>query len=138
MTTKGIFDTTIQFLDKILELRIQKHQSISSNIANAETPGYARLRMEFEDQLRQLVIGTEEGQAVTHPGHMPNPSAQQIESFHANFYREKDHSGIGDRNNVSLDQEMVDLSVNQIRFEATILSLNKKFSMLKHVIQERM
>ncbi len=135
MQTKGIFDTTIQILDKVLELRSQKLQSISSNIANAETPGYARLRMDFEDQLREAVNGT--SQAVTQPGHMPNFPEQQIESFQANFYREKDQSSVGDGNSVSMEQEMVDLSVNQIRYEAAIVSLNKKFSMLKYVIQEK-
>ncbi len=135
MRAKQIFDTTIQVLDKVLELRSQKLHSISSNIANAETPGYARLNMEFEEQLREAVNGS--SQTVTHPGHMPNAPGQEIESFQANFSREIDQSGIGDGNSVNLEQEMLDLSVNQIRFEAAILSLNKKFSMLKYVIQEK-
>jgi flagellar basal-body rod protein FlgB len=135
MRTKEIFDTTVQVLDKVLELRSQKLHSISSNIANAETPGYARLKMEFEDQLRDAVNGT--SQTVTHPRHIPGSPEQQIESLEADFFREKDQSGIGDGNSVSLEQEMVDLAVNQIRFEAAIQSLNKKFSMLKYVIQEK-
>jgi flagellar basal-body rod protein FlgB len=135
MQTKEIFDTTIQVLDKVLELRSQKLQTISSNIANAETPGYARHKMEFEEQLHEAVIGT--SQAVTHPRHMPTSSIQQIGAFQANFYRETDQSGIGDGNSVNLEQEMVDLAINQIRFEAAILSLNKKFSMLKYAIQEK-
>lgn len=138
MNTKGIFDTTVRLLDKLLELRVQKHQSIASNLANAETPGYSRLRMDFEDQLRELVVGSETGQRVTHPRHIGSLSRQEIESFQVNTFREKDHSGVGDSNNVNLAQEMVDLSVNQIRFEAAIQSINKKFSMLKHVIQEKM
>jgi flagellar basal-body rod protein FlgB len=135
MKTKELFDTTIQVLDKVLELRSQKLQTISSNIANAETPGYARHKMEFEEQLNEAVIGT--SQAVTHPRHMPNSPIQQIGSFQANFYREKDYSGIGDGNSVNLEQEMVDLAINQIRFEAAILSINKKFNMLKYAIQEK-
>ena len=135
MQTKEIFDTTIQVLDKVLELRSQKLQTISSNIANAETPGYGRHVMEFEEQLREAVVGT--SQAVTHPRHMPNSPIEQIGSFQANFFRETDHSGIGDGNSVDLEQEMVDLAINQIRFEAAILSLNKKFNMLKYAIQEK-
>jgi flagellar basal-body rod protein FlgB len=135
MQANGIFDTTIQLLDKVLELRSQKLQSISSNIANADTPGYSRIRMEFEEQLREAV--SQKSQAVTHPGHMPNFNGKQIESFQANFFKEKDQSGIGDGNSVTLEQEMVDLAVNQIRFEAAISSLNRKFSMLKYVIQEK-
>jgi flagellar basal-body rod protein FlgB len=64
MQTKEIFDTTIQVLDKVLELRSQKLQSISSNIANAETPGYARQKWNLKSncarqslaQARQLLI----------------------------------------------------------------------------------
>jgi flagellar basal-body rod protein FlgB len=135
MQTKELFDTTIQVLDKVLGLRSQQLQTISSNIANAETPGYARHEMEFEEQLREAVIGA--SQAVTHPRHMPNSPSQQIGSFQATFYREKDHSGIGDGNSVNLEQEMMNLAINQIRFEAAIVSLNKKFNMLKYAIQEK-
>lgn len=135
MQLNELFDTTIQVLDKVLELRSQKLQSISSNIANAETPGYERITMEFEDQLKEAVTGT--SQTVTHPMHMPGLVGQGIESVQAIFHREKDRSGIGDGNSVSLEQEMVDLTINQLRFEAAIVSLNKKFSMLKYVIQEK-
>ncbi len=137
MPETGIFDTTIRMLGKVLDLRTQKQLVISSNIANAETPGYAKISMEFEKQLREEVLGSEAGQAATHPLHMPYSFADRIESFQASFSREKDRNGIGDGNTVSLEQEMVDLSVNQIRFEAAISSLNKKFGMLRHVIQEK-
>lgn len=137
MTTNGIFDTTFQVLDKVLDLRSQKLQVISSNIANAETPGYAAQRLDFEQKLQEAVSGVGSGPAVTHPRHISTGFGKGIESFQAEISREEDTSGIGDGNSVSLDQEMVDLSRNQIRFEAAIQSLNKKFNMLKMVIQEK-
>ena len=137
MAAGGIFDHTVQVLDKALDLRSRKLEVISSNIANAETPGYARLRMDFESALREAAAGSESGQVTTHPRHMPSGSADGLESVQARFYREMDQSGIGDRNTVSLDQEMVDLSENQIRYEASIKMLSKKFNMLKMVISER-
>ena len=133
----GLFDTTIQTLDKALELRSQKLQVISSNIANAETPGYAPMRMDFEKSLQEAVSGPESGQVRTHQNHMPAAGGKDLSDFRASFYRDYDRSGIGDRNKVSIEQEMVDLSENQIRYEAAIQMLNKKFSMLKLVIQER-
>ncbi len=133
----GLFDTTIQTLDKALELRSQKLQVISSNIANAETPGYAPMRMDFEKSLQEAVSGPESGQVRTHQNHMPAAAGKDISDFQATFSRDYDQSGIGDRNKVSIEQEMVDLSENQIRYEAAIQMLNKKFSMLKLVIQER-
>ena len=135
MSKNGIFDSTISVLNKVLELRSQKLQSVSSNIANAETPGYSRIGMDFEKRLREAALGTD--QAVTHPNHMPNLPVRQIESLEAAFYRQKDRSGFGDGNSVNMEQEMLDLSINQIRYEAAISSLNKKISMLKYVIQEK-
>jgi flagellar basal-body rod protein FlgB len=87
MQTKEIFDPIIHVLDKVLELRSQKLQTISLNIANAETSGYARHKMEFEEQLHEAVIGT--SQAVNHPRHMPNSPIEQIGSFQANLQRNR-------------------------------------------------
>ncbi|MCF8107129.1 MAG: flagellar basal body rod protein FlgB [Desulfohalobiaceae bacterium] len=137
MSTQGIFDSTIQVLDKVLELRTRKLEVISSNIANAETPGYAAQRMDFEKDLQEAISASGTKVSVTHPRHIATGSGGDIGSFQADVYREEDKSGLGDKNSVSLDQEMVDMSRNQIRFEAAIRSLNKKFSMLKMVIQER-
>lgn len=137
MAAGGIFDSSIQVLDKALDLRSRKLQVISANIANAETPGYARLRMDFESELKEAAKGSESGQVTTHPRHMPAGSGDGLSSVQGRFYRDVDQSGIGDRNTVSLDQEMVDLSENQIRYEAAIKMLSKKFNMLKMVISER-
>ncbi|MGM0452547.1 MAG: flagellar basal body rod protein FlgB [Thermodesulfobacteriota bacterium] len=137
MATNGIFDTTIQALDKVLDLRTQKLKTISSNIANAETPGYSRLKMDFEQQLKDAVSGSENGASVTHPRHMPAASANRIADVEGHIYRQEDQGGIGDRNSVSLEQEMVELSENQIRYESATRMLSKKFNMLKFVIQGR-
>jgi len=133
MSVNGIFDSNIQLLDQALSLRIRKHEAISANIANAETPGYARLRMDFEDAMAAAAGRSDDTQAVTHPGHM-QAGAGQAEGL---VYRQQDPNVIGDGNNVVMEQEMMDLAENQIRYEAAIQMLNKKFSMLKFVIQER-
>ncbi len=137
MAGEGIFDSTVELLDKALDLRSRKLQVISSNIANAETPGYARLRMDFETALRQAAEASESGPAKTHPRHLPTGQGGDLQAVQARFRRETDQSGMGDRNTVSLDQEMVDLADNQIRYEAAIRMLAKKFNMLKTVISER-
>jgi len=141
MTANGIFDSTTQVLDKALDLRSRKLEVISANIANAETPGYARLRMDFEEALKESVSqtgsGSGTGQRTTHPRHMTTGGGGAIQEVRGHFYRQMDQNGIGDNNNVSLEREMVDLSENQIRYEAGIRMLGKKFNMLKLVIQER-
>lgn len=136
MPVNSIFDNTIQVLDQVLELRSRKLQVISSNIANAETPGYSRLQMDFEDALR--AAGNAKGaQAATHPAHMQADSKSGMEETEEGLYRQPNPRVIGDGNNVVLEQEMMELSENQIRYEAAIQMLNKKFNMLKSVIAER-
>ena len=47
------FDSNMQLLSKVLDLRAQKAQVISSNIANAETPGYSASRFAFEEDFKE-------------------------------------------------------------------------------------
>lgn len=133
MPVKGIFDGHIEMLEQALSLRSRKLEAISANIANAETPGYGRLQMDFKEALAAAAGSSDDTQAVTHPKHM-QAGAGDAEGL---VYRQQDPNVIGDGNNVVLEQEMKDLAENQIRYEAAIQMLNKKFSMLKSVIQER-
>lgn len=137
MSASPIFDTTVQVLEKSLSLRTQKLKVISANIANAETPGYSRLKMDFGESLSRAAGGAGSGQTATHPRHFGFQGEGSIGEVHAEVYREPAQNVIGDGNNVVLEQEMKDLSENQIRYEAAIRMLTKKFSMLKSVIQER-
>jgi flagellar basal-body rod protein FlgB len=89
--------------------------------------------MDFEDAMAVAAGGSDDTQTVTHPRHM-QAGAGQAEGL---VYRQQDPNVIGDGNNVVMEQEMMDLAENQIRYEAAIQMLNKKFSMLKFVIQER-
>jgi flagellar basal-body rod protein FlgB len=50
--------------------------------------------------------------------------------------RTPDRSGLGDGNNVNLDQEMIGLAENQILFEAAAQMLNKKMGLLKYAAQD--
>ena len=49
------FDSNMQLLSKVLDLRAEKAQVISSNIANAETPGYSPSRFAFEEDLAHAI-----------------------------------------------------------------------------------
>jgi len=129
------FDTTMNLLQKVLDLRTQNQQVISSNIANAETPGYAASSFQFEDQLKDAVSHNTMAPVPVEKGHIPL-SASNISQVQGELVVHKDKSGIGDRNSVSVDQEMVKLSENQILYEAAITMLNKKLSILKYAAND--
>ena len=128
------FDSNVQLLGKVLDLRAKKSQVISANIANAETPGFSPSRFNFEEDLSAALNNTKGVQLVTsHQAHIPlGPS--NFNSISGKVIVEEDQSKIGDGNGVSVDQEMIDLSENALLYETAAQLLKKKMSLIKHVI----
>lgn len=129
------FDTTMNLLQKVLDLRTRNQQIISSNIANAETPGYSASSFEFETQLKYALSAGKLKPVPIQQSHIPL-SPQNISQVQGDIVVHRDKTGVGDRNSVSVDQEMVKLSENQILYEAAITMLNKKLAILKYVAND--
>ena len=125
------FDTSMQLLNKVLDLRSKNQEIIGSNIANAETPGFSARSFTFEEQLKSVLSGGDMVPVATQPNHIPLISTN-FEQVSGTISIKRDTTGIGDENTVSVDQEMVNLSENEILYEAAIAMLNKKLAMLKY------
>lgn len=128
------FDSNVQLLGKVLDLRAQKAQVISANIANAETPGFSPSRFDFEKDL-SVALKTTEGieLTVSHGAHI-SLGPGNFNSVVGKVVVEQDRSNIGDGNGVSVDQEMIALSENALLYETAAQLLKKKMSLIKHVI----
>jgi len=129
------FDKNIHLLQKVLDLRSTNQTIIASNIANAETPGYSKKVFEFENALQTAInkpVGTMQ---TTHLNHFPISSAD-LNSIQGNVIEIKDETGIGDKNGVNVDMEMIELSENELLYETVAQLLKKKLGMLKYAIQE--
>ncbi len=134
MNHKMPFDSSIQLLSKTLDLRAMNQQVIASNIANAETPGFSPSKLHFEDELRNAVGKSSEFTMTnSHPNHMPVGS-KDIESVQGSITVKPDQTGIGDENGVSVDEEMMALSENELLYEAAAQLLKKKLGMIKYVV----
>lgn len=128
------FDANMQLLSKVLDLRAQKAQVISANIANAETPGYAAKRFDFEEDLARA-LGSRDtlALATSHGDHIALGPAN-FNAVNGKVVTIKDQSGIGDKNSVQLNQEMLELSENELLYETAAQLLKKRLSQLNHVI----
>ncbi len=134
MKSLDLFSPSMNLLSKVLDLRSANQQVISSNIANAETPGYSPARFEFQQELRQA-LGQNGFHLVTdNPHHIPS-STSSIDNVSGTVVKSPDKTGIGDKNGVNVDQEMVSLSKNEIMYEAAAQILKKKLALLSYVIQ---
>ncbi len=127
------FDANIQMLSKVLDLRAENQKVIGSNIANAETPGYAPARFEFEQELSQAINRKGVSLTTSHPGHIAI-GTRDISSISGTLSREPDQTGIGDENGVNVEEEMLALSENELLYETAVQLLNKKLSVMKFVI----
>jgi len=101
---KKLFDQTMGTLSRSLDVRTARHQVLSSNVANAETPNYAPKDLPFQKILERA---TESSSAIplrkTHPQHFPEPVTLTSE-WSAEV--ESQPGGEG----VNIDQEMAKLA----------------------------
>lgn len=134
MKINSISDQSIALLNKVLDLRADNEKVIASNIANSETPGYAPSRFSFEEELKQAVASGSFSLATTHASHIAI-TPTNIGAVNGQVIKEADTTGIGDQNGVSLEQEMLELSQNELLYETAAQLLSKKLTLKKYIIQ---
>jgi len=134
MAPINVLDQNMQLLSKVLDLRATNAQVISSNIANAETPGFSPSRFHFETDLANAVGHKKGIQLQTSNKAHIGVGPGNFNSVNGKIILEEEKSGIGDDNNVSVDQEMMALSENELLYETSAQLLKKKITLLKHVI----
>lgn len=124
--------STVNFLKFALDGTWLRHEAISNNIANVDTPGYKRITVEFEDILNDNLKNKSIKLKVTNKLH--------IDSRHNNLepriVKHRNSSSREDGNNVNIDTEMANLAKNTIMYNALIRQTASEFSKIKSVINE--
>ncbi len=122
-------------LQQALDASWLRNKAISNNIANVDTPGYKRLRVEFEQFLSQAVSRKALTSSVTNEKHIPigagSPSRMKIRVM-------EDHSTSMrlDGNNVDIENETAQLAKNNIMYNALIQKISGDFNKLRAAIKE--
>lgn len=127
-----IFDQTV--LDRMkhfLDVSMQKQQVITSNLANADTPGYKALEIDFERALKQELDGV--GALKTNRSrHLAAAPVLHREPL----VRVTNTGSLGnDLNDVNLDHEMTQLAQNILRFSAVAQIIQAKIKGLESSIR---
>lgn len=133
MTLK-VFDRTLDAISKSLDMRSQRQNIISANIANAETPGYQAKRIDFEESLAAALDLDDAPMTRTNPKHLT--SGGDIGNVEAEIYNDPNNVVREDGNTVDRDAEMFALAENQIQYNAAIELLKRKIGLLKYSINE--
>lgn len=132
-----LFDSTIQGMNSVLNLRSANQGVISSNIANADTPGYHAKKLEFEDALRSAFevderIGLEADESMD-SGHFKRVAPNAVV---AEIYDDPNGVVSHDGNTVDRNVEQVSMAENQIHFDAAAEALKRKLALLKYAVSE--
>ncbi len=133
---RTLFPHTLGVIQKNLELRQARHSLLSSNLANAETPGYVARDVVFEDTLREAAWPDRpEVLHRTHPRHFP-PPAPSLPQVQGRLVPTPSDDVGNDLNSVSVDQEMAKLTLNTLHVNASTEFLSRFFDQLRRTISE--
>lgn len=133
---RTLFTNAMTFLEKNLDLRLTRHQVLTSNIANAETPGYIAKDVRFEDALQEAAsVSPANPLARTHPRHLPHPP-QAVSDVQGTLVASPSADVGRDLNTVSVDQEMAKFTTNMFHYNASIEILSRLLDQTKRTISE--
>ena len=137
MPVQGLFGTTIELLGKTLDLRAKRHELISSNLANVETPGYTPSDLSFESELKGALNkrGAEPAEPSSSRFIPLKRAAGGLERVRGEIVELPGRNTGPDGNGVEMESEMGRMAQNQIMYNASVQLLNKKFEMMKQAIR---
>ena len=125
-------DNGMRTMEKFLDLSVQRHALISSNVANVDTPGYKTIDLSFEQELRDATASAGSRLETTNNLHL----AIGTETHTASVKEVEGLTVRNDLNNVNVDREMAQVSTNALKFSMVAQLIAGKFRTLKNAIQE--
>lgn len=120
----------INVLNKAADASWLREQTIANNLANADTPGYKRMDVDFESVLRNE-LGRSRYTSLD-----DKMAGVRLDRLKARTYL--DHPGFSyrlDENNVDPDTENVELASETIKYLGLTDSMSQEFARFKSVLK---
>jgi flagellar basal-body rod protein FlgB len=103
---------------RYLDLATSQAKLTAANMANIDTPGYRAVGMDFESEMREAMVGAEEGH-----------SARQVKLKAVDGLISRP-----DGNNVSMDRESLNLAEAQLKFKTGVALLRQEYQRVMDAI----
>ena len=127
-------DLTIDVLAAAMHGTLTRNKVLAHNLANADTPGYQRLDVQFEAELARA---TEQAREASKPG-APVTSFERgpgaVSSFSPEIRQITTTQIRIDGSNFDADSELAALSANQLAYQTIVSLLDKKFGQISAAI----
>ncbi|WP_438767227.1 flagellar basal body rod protein FlgB [Kushneria sp. TE3] len=132
-------NASLNVMQHSLNLRAERQEVLSANIANADTPGYKARDFDFKSELDRVVNqGRAEGQSglslsMTSSRHIPAQAGGSVGGIDM-LYRNPTQPSL-DGNTVDMDMERVNFADNAVHYQADVQFLTSRLQGLKNAMQ---
>jgi len=123
-------------LQKTMDASMLRARAIANNVANVNTPGFERVEVTFENELRRALDRTRLKGARTDQKHL-DIGRKDIGNVNAAAYKPADFTLPSGVNNVDIDMEMAKMAENQIQFNFASTALRGVFRKINSAIQAK-
>lgn len=113
-------ENTVALLSKMMEMSTSRQKVIAQNIANANTPGYTKRRLDFENELKQII---KEG------------DVNDLHKLKGEIVLDESGAVRNDGNNVNITSEMNEMSQNGVLFSLMQKAFKSKVNIIKSAIR---
>lgn len=120
------FYTTVDALHRALTYHVERHNVLSSNVANVDTPGFQPMELIRPPENSKLPPIGMAGGAEGHMGTV-TPEADPFEAV-----EDRTTQPGADGNAVDLDREMSKLAANDLRYDAATRIVSRQLAMLRY------
>ena len=110
----------IDMLGQVLDASALRHRVVAQNVANVNTPGYKRLEVAFEGELKKALGLPTGGTGRVAPKVIETDNPERV-----------------DGNTVDIDREMGDLTKNALLYQAVAQIVASRMASLRSAISGR-
>jgi flagellar basal-body rod protein FlgB len=127
-------DKTLNALTTALNFREMRQELISSNVANANTPGFKAKKMDFEEALARALDVDGQMQMNVSDGRHHNVGNGGFNNLEPEIYDDPNGVVSENGNTVDVEAEMARMAENKLMYDALVQLVNKKMGMMKYAI----
>lgn len=130
-----MIDATMAALERAIDLRMRAHEVHTTNIANADVPGYKAKKIDFDARMRDA-LEVMNSETTTTQVQREQLAKEGLGNVAPDIYEDPLARLGGDGNSVDMEREQAEVAKNTIAYETAVQLLNKKFLLSKQVLSE--
>ncbi len=129
-----VSDKTLQALTTAINFREMRQELISSNVANANTPGFKAKKLDFEEALARALDVDGQMQMNANDGRHFNVGNGGFNNLEPEVYDNPNGVVSENGNTVDVEAEMAQMAENKLMYDALVQLINKKMGIMKYAI----